>query len=241
MTALLNYGRLVGFEVKCFRRNPPAAVLNFALPVVVVLILSATLADRKQILLPAGMTFGLLMACYSQIAFTVVSRRDNLWLKRLRSTPLRLSAYLCVMLTYALLLAVALCAIVYAVGVGIGGADTPHHWAAFVVTLLVGAFSFCSLGLAISALVPNEDAAPAFVWAVALPMVFLGTFFTINSTSVLGRIASVVPTRHLDLALAHAENARSGLGFTGTDLLVLAAWGIASLIIAAWRFRWEPK
>jgi ABC-2 type transport system permease protein len=241
MSTLLTYGRLVGFEIKCFRRNPPAAVLNFALPVVVVLILGATLTDRKQTLIPAGMTFGLLMGCYSQIAYAVVDRRDNLFLKRLRATPLRVSAYLGVMLGYALLLAAVLCVLIYLVAVVVGGAPAPRHPAATILTLAVGAFCFCALGLAVCALVPNEDAAPAFIWGIALPMVFLGTFFTIKSTGVLGHIASIVPTRHLDLALTHAQTARTGLGLATTDLLILAAWGVGGLIIAAWRWRWEPK
>lgn len=138
MTTLLTYGRLVGFEIKCFRRNPPAAVLNFALPIVVVLILSATLTGHKQTLIPAGMTFGLLMGCYSQIAYTVVDRRDNLFLKRLRATPLRVSAYLGVMLAYALLLAAVLCALIYLVAVAVGGAPAPQHPAATVLTLAPG-------------------------------------------------------------------------------------------------------
>ena len=49
------------------------------------------------------------------------------------------------------------------------------------------------------------------------------------------------PVRHLAAALLTAYNPHTtGAGFAGTDLLVVALWGVAGLVIALWRFSWVP-
>jgi len=48
------------------------------------------------------------------------------------------------------------------------------------------------MGLAVTTIIPNEDAAPAIVNLVFLPLLFIsGTFFPISTGSVLAKVASV--------------------------------------------------
>jgi hypothetical protein len=47
-----------------------------------------------------------------------------------------------------------------AVGVAAYGAGLPRDWAALLIRLIVRAETFCSLGLAATALIPKFDAAP---------------------------------------------------------------------------------
>jgi ABC-2 type transport system permease protein len=55
-------------------------------------------------------------------------------------------------------------------------------------------------------------------------------------------VASVFPVRPFEEALLTAYNPYSpGSGFAGLDLLVVAAWGVAGLLIATRRFRWTPQ
>jgi AcrR family transcriptional regulator len=54
-------------------------------------------------------------------------------------------------------------------------------------------------------------------------------------------IANVFPVRHLAAALLTAYNPHTtGAGFAGTDLLIVALWGIGGLAFALWRFSWVP-
>ena len=47
--------------------------------------------------------------------------------------------------------------------------------------------------------------------------------------------------RHLGAALLTAYNPyTTGVGFAGTDLLVVALWGVGGLAFALWRFSWLP-
>src|SRR5581483_3301828 len=106
---------------------------------------------------------------------------------------------------------------------------------ALIVTVIVGAVSFACLGFALASVVRNEDAAQPITQALILPLYFISGVFV--SISILPHwlvdLASVFPVRHLAAALLTAYNPyTSGSGFAGTDLLVLAAWGLGGLIVA---------
>jgi len=115
---------------------------------------------------------------------------------------------------------------------------------ALLVTLMLGTAVFCALGLALAAFIPNGDSAPAISNLVILPLVFIsGTFFPIDQSSVLARVASYFPVRHFIAATyaAFDPTSTAGSGFAGNDLLILAVWGAAGLLIAIRRFQWEPR
>ena len=58
----------------------------------------------------------------------------------------------------------------------------------------------------------------------------------------IGRRGRVFPLAHLAESLQRAVADPSlGTGLTGENVAVLAAWGIAGLIVAARGFRWEPQ
>lgn len=241
MNAAVKSARLIGYEQKTFWRNPPAAVLMFVLPLALLLILGSTLGGTKRMLLPGALTFGLLMTCYSQIAFAIVQRRDDMFLKRLRATPLRAAYYMSILIGNALLLGALMVAVMFVVGIQIQNLTVAGRWWQIAVILICGAASFCALGLAMSALVPNEEASPVLLHGFALPLTFLGTFFSISNTSVVGRIAGIFPTRHLAVALAGAFDAHHSASLPAWDLAVLGFWFAGSILVALWRFRWEPK
>jgi hypothetical protein len=51
----------------------------------------------------------------------------------------------------------------------------------------------------------------------------------------------VFPLAHLAEGLQRALTpAASGTGIDGTNLAVLALWGLGALVVAARNFRWEP-
>jgi len=54
-------------------------------------------------------------------------------------------------------------------------------------------------------------------------------------------VGEIFPVRHLASALLVAYNPHTtGLGFAGRDLLIVAAWGVAGLLIAIRTFSWLP-
>ena len=106
--------------------------------------------------------------------------------------------------------------------------------------LAVGAATFCALGLAITAIIPNADAAPPTVNATILPILFLsGIFIAFDNTTPtwILWIARIFPVRHFAVGMRAGF---LGTTFHWTDVLIVAIWGIAGLTLAVRYFSWEP-
>jgi len=115
---------------------------------------------------------------------------------------------------------------------------------AFLVTLAVGAATFCALGLAVTGIIPNADAAPAVVNATALPLLFISDVFIPldKAPGWLVQVANIFPVRHFSHALLAAfDPFATGSGFSGGDLAVLGIWGLLAAGVASHTFSWEPR
>ena len=245
----------VRYEQKSYWRNPPAAVFTFVFPIMFLVIFASLNSGQRidflgglkynQYYTPGIVAFGVISACYTNLAMTLSLRRDAGILKRLRATPLPAAAMFGGLLGNAAILSVILVALVTAIGMIFYGVTFPGHFLALGAALLLGATCFCALGVAVSALIPNADAAPAIVNALLFPLLFISVvFFPVQPGSLLARIADLLPIRPFVNAVFAAFDPRlpHGLahGFAGRDLLVLALWALAASVFAVRRFRWEP-
>jgi ABC-2 type transport system permease protein len=135
--------------------------------------------------------------------------------------------------------------LVLVVGVVLYGVDPPgDRLPAFFLALLVGAVSFCALGLAITSVIPNADAAPAVVNASILPLLFISDIFipTSNAPDWLNDLASIFPVAHFASGLHRAfDPFVTGSGLEIKDLVVMAVWGLLGVFISVRYFSWEPK
>ncbi len=239
---------------KAFWRNPASVIFTFAFPLMFLAIFTALLGNGDIVLggrtislstyYVAGMTsFALITACYNNIAISLTFQRDLGVLKRTNGTPMPASVYLAARVVHALFVSVLLVALTVAFGSLVYGADIPSgtDLARFGAALAVGAASFCALGFAVTPLIPNADAAAPMVNATILPLLFLsGIFIPIgdNAPAWLTWTARIFPVKHL------ADGVQAG--FVGTpfhwnDVLIVAAWGAAGLLLAARFFSWEPR
>ncbi|MFI6561156.1 ABC transporter permease [Streptomyces sp. NPDC050534] len=239
----------VRYEELAFWRNPQAVIFTFLLPVVIVTIFGAVFGgDDKQDFFfgmsgiqyytPTVAAVSVLGACYGQLAIVLSTRRQTGQLKRLRATPLPAWIYFVGLLTHCLLVSFVDVALVMAVG-AFYGVTLPVHWTAIVLTLILGAASFCALGVAVASLVRNAEAAPALVQFIQFPLVFIsGSYFPIHA-GVLNDIAGLLPVKPFnDAMLAPFTH---GGGYEWKDLGVLAAWGVLGALVAVRRFRWDPR
>ncbi|MFN2388179.1 MAG: ABC transporter permease [Actinomycetota bacterium] len=236
--------RQVAWENKAFWRNPAAAFFIFAFPLMFLFIFAGVFKDNTQYFVPSIAAFSVITACYTNIAMNVAFAREEGVLKRKRGTPLPGTAYLLGKIMHATLIALLLVLIVSLCGRFLYDVALPGRTlAAFVVTLAVGAAAFCSLGLAITAVIPNADAAPAIVNASILPLLFLsGVFFpTDDAPEWMTTIADVFPIKHFAEAVMSAFNPGSGSGWEASDLFVVAVWGVVGLLGAIRFFSWEPR
>jgi ABC-2 type transport system permease protein len=253
MSDLSIAARQVQFEQKAFWRNPAGAVFTFAFPLLFLVIFStlnsgAKIAERGNIsfvtfFVPGILAFGLISACYTNLAIRMTISRDFGILKRVRGTPVPTWAYLggqvgsSVVITFMLfVLTVGFGVVAYGVDFRMGTAP------GLFLTLALGAACFCALGLAVSGLCPNADAAPAIVNFSIFPLLFVsGIFFPLdNAPAWITTVAKLFPMERLADGLQYAFDPRtSGLGMNGGDLLGLLAWTVAGSVLAVRLFRWD--
>ncbi len=255
MTGLRLLAWQVRYEQKSYWRNPASAFFTFAFPLVF-LVIFASLNNGStvrllgglaynQYFIPAIIAFGVISATYTQIAIVLSLRRHSGVLKRSRTTPLPSSAVLGGLIASAALVSVIITVLTTGLGMLAYGVTFPGHYLALVAALVVGAATFCAVGVMVSTFVPNADAAPAVVNAVFFPILFLsGTFFPVDPNSTVSHIANLFPIRHFNLAVFTAFDPRlphgPGHGFAWGHLGVMAAWGVVAGAVAVRRFRWEP-
>ncbi|HEY7666844.1 MAG TPA: ABC transporter permease [Actinomycetota bacterium] len=259
--------RQVRFTNKAFWRNPASAFFTFAFPLMFLVIFTALLGngevpirgmDLKQstYYVVAMATFGVISACYTNIAISVCFNRDAGILKRIRGTPLPGRSYLSARVIHSMIVGALLVIITLAFGWAFYDGTWPTGLALiqFVTTFLVGSLSFAALALALTAAIPNADAAPPIVNASILPLLFISGIFipiTDETPDWLRIIGDLFPVKHFaeamrDAYLSDVTLTRGGVtihpfDFQWSDVLVIAAWGILGLILAARFFSWEPR
>ena len=146
----------------------------------------------------AGM--GVMSTTFSALAMNLTFLREQGVLKRMRGTPLpgrrlprrRRSA---TRSTNALIQI----AIVVVAGSSFFGIGWPKDWLELVVFVVAGVVCLAALGVAWSHVIPNFDAAPAYMNIVFLPVIFIsGVFYDVdNAPQFLRDIAQALPLVHV--------------------------------------------
>ena len=239
----------VRYEQLSFWRNPQSAFFTFVFPVVIITLFGALFGSvgrssyfyglsALQYYVPTIAAVSVLGACYSQLAIVLSTRRQNGILKRIRATPLPAWAYFVGLLAHCALVSLADIALI--VGVGrLYGVPFPSHWPAIALTLVLGAASFCALGVAVASVISNAEAAPAVAQLVLFPLLFLsGTYMPIHS-QLLNQVMGWLPVRPFNEALTGPLARHTGADWR--HLAILAAWGAIGALVAVRRFRWDPR
>jgi ABC-2 type transport system permease protein len=239
----------VRYEQLSFWRNPQSAFFTFVFPVVIIVVFGALFGgsgrssyfnglSALQYYVPTIAAVSVLGSCYSQLAIVLAMRRQNGILKRVRATPLPEWTYFLGLLAHCVMVSAVDVALIAGIG-SLFGVPLPTHWPALALALVLGAASFCALGVAVASLIRNSEAAPAVVQLVLFPLLFIsGTYMPIHS-SALDRIAGALPVRPFNQALLGPFAQHAGVDWK--SLGVLAAWGAAGALVAIRRFRWDPR
>lgn len=246
----------VRYEWRAFWRNPAAAFFGAIFPLLFLLIFNL-LFGNNEITIPGGTTrtstfyvpaiaaMAVVNSCFTGLAMSATIARDGGVLKRVRGTPLPPWAYLLAKIIQTSLVAVLIVVIVVTAGVLFFGVTLQLRMLpAFVLTVLLGAACFSALGLAVTALVPNADAAPAVVNGIVLPLLFISDVFVRGASAPawVTAVANFFPIRHLSLALQTAFNPfEPGSGFDGPRMLVLVVWLVVGAALGKRFFSWEPR
>jgi ABC-2 type transport system permease protein len=238
-----------------FWRDPQAVFFTIALPVVFLVIFAAifgnqTVDDRQGLkvstyYVPGIIALGVMAAAFVSLSITVVEERERGIIKRLRATPLPPAAFILARASTAVVLSLLVAVVLTLVGRVLYGVTVPDSSVpGIVLTLLVGTACFCCLGFALSGVVRSANAAQAVANMIVLPLQMIsGIFFPTDllPASVL-QVAKLFPVYWLAEGLLDGFDPNGpASGVDPTALAVLAAWGVAGLLVARRTFRWEPR
>ena len=180
MTSISLTLRQARYELLAFRRNPASVFFTFVFPLMFLVIFNLVFGneeievrggtvDASTFYVPAIVALSVISACYTNIAMSLSFARDRGQLKRVRGTPLPAAAFFVGRILQATVISITLVVLVLAIGTIFYGVDLPSARApAFLLALIIGAAAFCSLGIALTAVIPTADAAPAVVNASVL-------------------------------------------------------------------------
>ena len=231
------------FERHLFWRNPSAAFFNFMLPLIFLFLIATAFGStekRLQTLVPGIAGMAVMTTTFTALAFNITFLREQGILKRVRGTPMPLSAYFGGVLANAVTNAIVQVVLVVGIGHIVYGLGWPKDLLELAVFTVVGVTAFGALGIAFSHAIPNFDAAAPYVNAVFLPMIFIsGTFYSTKLPGPLDALARVLPLKHLIDGLRAAIVSGSGIGDHLGALLALLAWAVGGVTLAVRYFRWE--
>ncbi len=253
--ALTLLARQFWYQNLLFWRNPFSAFFTIAFPLMFLLLFNSLqggsrLAEREgirfaQFFTPSILVFAAISATYVNLAVSVAIVRDEGILKRLRGTPMPGWVYVAGRVLHATFAAVLASVLMVAAGMLLFHVKLIGHLLpAAIVTLLVGIVSFCALGLALAAVCPNGEAAPAMANFTWLPVAFVSSiFFPMDAAPKwLQSLGGIFPVKHFAEAMqANFSPYTTGNGFRWHDLGVIALWAVGGTIVAVRRFQWEPR
>ncbi|MFV0309844.1 MAG: ABC transporter permease [Desertimonas sp.] len=249
-------GRQIVYQLKVFGRSPVAVFFTVVLPLVMMLLFNALFGDERvqtaggsyplrQFYVGGLAAFTAVSATFTNLANTVPQRREEGILKRWRATPLPPWMYVGGMIGSAIVIAAV--GVLIMLGVGIVAYDVelqvdkiPMMVAMFV--LAVG--TFAALGIAVAALIPSVEAAPAVANAIILPLGFISDVFIQmqDAPSWLTAVADFFPLRPFAQSFQDGFNPFiDGSGWVWDRALRVALWGVVGILVAVRWFRWEPS
>lgn len=240
------------FDLLVFRRNPAATFFTVIFPLIFLVIFTSIFGDQElengvradTRYVPGILAMAVISATLANLAMTTVTRRERGILKRLRATPLSPLTFILSQGAAAVAISLFMTILVVAIGrLVFGVAVRSEGIVPLIITVLIGAVSFSAMGLALTAIIPSESAAPAITNAVVLPLYFISDVFTQgDKPTFMTQIAEIFPVQHLALALQESFKPESQtMLWPVGSWVAIAIWGAIGAAVAATKFRWMPS
>jgi ABC-2 type transport system permease protein len=239
----LRYQQLV------FWRSREAAVFIFIFPLLLFLLLSSVYTGKiygvpaPEALLAALLGYGCANTAFAGLAIQLVVRRENGILKRLRSTPLPARTYIAAVLTSTLIVFTLQVIALFVLGRVLHHTPFPRAFGSLVLAIVIGAVVFAAIGVATASLIRSAEGSSAVVNFILLPSAFLTGAFgpTEHYPRFLRAIGDVLPLKYFVDIVNAVYLHKHAIWTKGAAIGVLVAWGATALVVAAFKFRWEPR
>ena len=175
------------------------------------------------------------------LAFSVTNARTKRVLKRLVATPMKKSQYLLSQILGRLGFLIPEMVILVGSGWLFFGVAVRGSLLLLTLTALLGAMTFCGLGLLIASRVSTIEGASGLANLVMMPMWLLsGVFFSSERfPDAVQPYINALPLTALNQALRGIITEGHGLAAIAPQLAIVLAWGVASFAVALKIFRWR--
>lgn len=242
------------YALLSFRRNPAATFFTVVFPVLFLVIFGFIFGDEvadsgakvATFIVPGILGLSIVSATFVNLAMTQVFRREQGQLKRLRGTPMPPLAYIGGQILAALVVVIFMTVLVTVIGrLFFGVVFNFETIGVFAASVALGSIAFSALGLAVTAIIPNEDAAPAITNATVLPLYFVSDvfFFTDeDSSGFISRLGDFFPVKPLVHSLQDSYDPfLASVTIPWADWGAVAAWGLFGVLAATRFFRWTAQ
>ncbi len=192
-------------------------------------------------LVPGLLGMNLMGSGIWSLAFSVTTARNRRILKRLIATPMPKGYYLASQIFGRLGFLLPEVAILVGGGWLFFGVAVKGSILLLFAACLLGAITFCGMGLLIASRVSTIEGASGLANFVMLPMWILsGVFFSSERfPDTVQPYINALPLTALNQALRGIMTEGQGLAGVGAQLGIVALWGIASFGVALKIFRWR--
>ena len=194
-------------------------------------------------LLPGLVGMGIIATSVWGIAFSIVQARMRKLLKRMVASPMRRSHYLLAQVLARVLFLLPEVAIPLLFGHYVIGMPVRGSLVALTVVALVGALSTGGLGLLAASRAKTFEAISGLVNLIMLPMwIASGVFFSASRfpEAVQPIVQGLPLTAMVDaLRAVILEGAPLASRQVGSELAILAGWGVVPFLLALKVFRWR--
>jgi len=255
----LNLGlRRGALEIRQFTRQRESVVFTLLFPLILLAIFGSVFKDTiapgvtfSQYFVAGMVASGLVNSGFQQLAITIPMERDYGSLKRLRGTPMPVASYFigkALLVFVSMILQVLL---LLAGGYFFFGLNMPtdiSKWFTFTWLIILGTASSTVLGIAFSSVPKSGRGASAVVSPVVIVLQFFsGVFFIFTQLpSWMQQVAAIFPLKWLTQGMrsvflpdAFATHEVAKSWETGRTFIILLAWLIAGILIAARTFKWD--
>jgi ABC-2 type transport system permease protein len=236
-------------EQLVYWRSREAAVFTFIFPLMLFLLLGSVYSGHiygvpaSQALLAALLAYGCVTVAFAGLAISLVLRREQSILKRIRATPLRPAVYVASLLASTMLVFALQTVVIFLLGRAVFGTPFPSRPGSVVLLIVLGSICFAAMGVGLAGLIRSGEGSSAVVNLIVLPMAFLTGAFgpTRHFPTFLRDIGDVLPLKYL-VDLANAVYLQHHPFWSqGKAIVVLLVWGAIGLVVAYYKFGWEPR
>ena len=185
------------------------------------------------------------LSTFTTLTVVLTTKRESGQLKRYRGTPMPAWTFISAWILRALLQVTVAVVLLMSVAVVAYGVEVPSSAIpGLAVYVVLGTASLCALAFAMTVFTPTVDSASTIApFGVVILSFVSGVWFPVDQLpNWAADVGRVFPLAHLASGLQTALSpATGGIGLNGSDVAALAVWGLAGIVVAARRFKWEPQ